>query len=57
MEYFKARFAAAGYKLPELLRDIALSNAFSAVRAEPGKPTATVVTTTSARPEQMAQQN
>jgi hypothetical protein len=57
MEYFKARFAAAGYKLPELLRDIALSKAFSAVRAEPGKPTATVVTTTSARPEQVAQQN
>jgi hypothetical protein len=32
LEHFKERFAKAGYKLPDLLRDIALSNAFSAVR-------------------------
>jgi hypothetical protein len=57
IEYFKGRFAEAGYQLPELLRDIALSQAFSVVRASPGKPAATVVKTTSAQPEQVALQN
>ena len=32
LEHFKGRFAKAGYKLPDLLRDIALSDAFSEVR-------------------------
>jgi hypothetical protein len=31
LNYFSARFAAQGYKLPDLLRTIALSNAFSEV--------------------------
>jgi hypothetical protein len=31
LNYFNARFAAQGYKLPDLLRTIALSNAFSEV--------------------------
>jgi len=32
LEYLNARFAAQGYRLPDLLRSIALSNAFSEVR-------------------------
>ena len=32
LEHFKERFATEGYKLPDLLRDIALSDAFSEVR-------------------------
>jgi len=32
LEYLNARFAAQGYRLPDLLRTIALSNAFSEVR-------------------------
>lgn len=32
LEYLKARFAKAGYRLPDLLRDVSLSNAFSEVR-------------------------
>jgi hypothetical protein len=38
LEFFKGRFEKAGYKLPDLLRDIALSSAFSEVR--PAKPAA-----------------
>jgi hypothetical protein len=38
IDYFNNRFAAAGYKLPELLRDIVLSKAFSEVQAGPRKP-------------------
>ena len=53
LAYFKERFAAAGYELPALLRDIALSEAFSEVRAGAHKPAATVVKT-SAKPEQVA---
>ncbi|MDA0681486.1 MAG: DUF1592 domain-containing protein [Proteobacteria bacterium] len=35
LAHFQARFSANGYKVPALLRDIALSQAFSQVRAEP----------------------
>jgi len=46
LQYLKARFERSGYKLPDLLRDIALSNAFSSVRpaaAGKAKPAATTV--------------
>jgi hypothetical protein len=52
LENFKARFAAAGYKLPDLLRDIALSNAFVAVRE--GKGSGTPVKTASGAAPQIA---
>jgi len=40
LAHFTERFAKAGYKLPDLLRDIALSNAFSEVReGKSGRPT------------------
>jgi hypothetical protein len=52
LEYFKGRFEAAGYKLPDLLRDIALSQAFSEVRAAaPEKPATTTVKATREQPE------
>jgi len=35
LEYLNARFAAEGYRLPDLLRSIVLSNAFAAVRDAP----------------------
>ena len=35
LEYLNTRFAAQGYRLPDLLRSIALSNAFSEVVDEP----------------------
>jgi hypothetical protein len=44
LAYFAQEFAAAGYKLPDLLRDIALSNAFLEVR-EGKNPAATVAHT------------
>jgi len=47
IEYFKGRFAKAGYRLPDLLRDIALSNAFSEVK-EVKRPAATAANTASA---------
>jgi hypothetical protein len=40
MNYINARFAAAGYRLPDLLRTIAMSRAFSEVR-EPKSPVKT----------------
>jgi hypothetical protein len=43
LEYFNARFAEAGYRVPDLLRAIALSNAFSAIAA-PKSPTPAVTT-------------
>ena len=46
LEYLKTRFEKSGYKLPDLLRDIALSKAFSSVRpaaAGKAKPATTVV--------------
>jgi hypothetical protein len=48
LEYFAQAFAAAGYRLPDLLRDIALSNAFLDVR-ESKSPAATVVDAASTR--------
>jgi hypothetical protein len=45
LEYLKTRFEKSGYKLPDLLRDIALSKAFSSVRpavAGKAKPATTV---------------
>jgi hypothetical protein len=35
LNYFAARFAERGYQVPELLRDIAMSRAFSQVRPPP----------------------
>jgi len=40
LEHFTRRFEEAGYKLPELLRDIALSRAFSQIRPAAAKPAA-----------------
>ena len=42
LDYFDQRFAAEGYRLPDLLRTIVLSQAFAEVRPdaapEPAKP-------------------
>jgi hypothetical protein len=50
LAFFSKRFAADGYRLPDLMREIALSNAFSEVReGKPGaaaKPAASVVKAT-----------
>jgi hypothetical protein len=50
LAFFSKRFAADGYRLPDLMREIALSNAFSQVReGKPGaaaKPAASVVKAT-----------
>ncbi len=58
LEHFQERFSKAGYKLPDLLRDIALSNAFSEVREGPskdkGKAAPGTKTASSARPAQIA---
>jgi hypothetical protein len=45
LDYFNARFAEAGYRVPDLLRAIALSNAFSEIL--PPKSQAPAVTTAS----------
>jgi hypothetical protein len=45
LDYLRTRFEKSGYKLPDLLRDIALSKAFSSVRpavAGKAKPATTV---------------
>jgi len=52
LAHFSERFAKAGYRLPDLLRDIALSNAFSEIREEPKKPATTVVKTPAAKSTQ-----
>ena len=36
LEFINARFAASGYRLPDLLRTITLSNAFSRIIEAPG---------------------
>ena len=41
LDYFTARFAESGYKVPELMRAIALSNAFSLVTPPPVPATKT----------------
>ncbi|HVF15795.1 MAG TPA: DUF1592 domain-containing protein, partial [Steroidobacteraceae bacterium] len=44
LAYLRERFTEQGYKVPELLREIALSTAFSQVREpKPAKPTTTLV--------------
>ena len=35
LTYFEDRFAGHGYRVPDLLREIALSRAFSQVRPDP----------------------
>lgn len=40
LPYFGARFAAQGYRLPELLRTVALSRAFGSVAEPPSAPVA-----------------
>jgi hypothetical protein len=37
LDYFTERFASQGYKVPDLLRDIAMSRAFSHVRPGPAE--------------------
>ncbi|HEY0339658.1 MAG TPA: DUF1592 domain-containing protein, partial [Steroidobacteraceae bacterium] len=54
LEFFKARFEKAGYRLPDLLRDIAMSETFSRVRPAASKPTTTVVAAAGPGPEQVA---
>jgi hypothetical protein len=49
LDYFKARFAEEGYRVPDLLRTIALSNAFSEI-VEP-KSDAPAVKTASLSPD------
>jgi hypothetical protein len=53
LEYFTLKFAAAGYRFPDLLREIALSNAFLEVR-ERKSPEATIVNATGAPPPPVA---
>ena len=53
LAYFVERFAAHGYKVPDLLQEIATSQAFTQVRADP-IPTDTVVTATRVSPSQIA---
>ncbi len=53
LAHFVERFAAHGYKVPDLLREIATSQAFTQVRPDP-KPTDTVVTATRVSPSQIA---
>lgn len=50
LTYFLQRFSGHGYKVPDLLRDIALSQAFSRVRAAP----VTVADATEMQPRQIA---
>ncbi len=47
LDYFNARFAEAGYRVPDLLRTIALSNAFSEIVA-PKSPAPAVKTASAA---------
>ena len=51
LAYFLEQFAGHGYKVPDLLRDIALSSAFSKVRAAPA---ATVTDANIASPSRLA---
>jgi hypothetical protein len=47
LDYFNARFAESGYRVPDLLRAVALSNAFSEI-VEPKAPTPAVKTASTA---------
>ena len=53
LAHFVERFVAHGYKVPDLLREIALSHAFSQVRPD-SQPADIVVTASSASPSQHA---
>ena len=53
LAYFSQRFAAHGYKVPELLRDLTLSQAFSQVRRNP-ESAATVANVKRTPPSQIA---
>jgi hypothetical protein len=53
LAHFSKRFAAHGYKVPDLLRDFALSQAFSRVRPDP-EAAATVVNVNRTSPSQIA---
>lgn len=55
LAHFLARFAGNGYKVPDLLRDIANSQAFSSVRADPAAAE-TVATATGASQVALQQQ-
>lgn len=48
LKYFTARFSSSGYKVPDLMRAIALSDAFSTIRGPEAKPT---VLSSTANPE------
>ena len=45
LKYFDGRFAADGYRLPDLLRTVALSKAFSTVKDDASVPTRTAALT------------
>jgi len=53
LAHFLERFARHGYKVPDLLRDIALSRAFSQVRSDQ-RPAETVVNATGKSPARIA---
>jgi hypothetical protein len=57
LAHFKERFAKAGYKLPDLLRDIALSNAFAEVRETPRAATTVVKASGTPAPQIAQNQN
>lgn len=50
LEYLTQQFAAGGYRFPDLLREIALSNAFLDVRESKGKASTVVTATGTALP-------
>jgi hypothetical protein len=53
LDHLTARFAEQGYKVPDLLRDIALSQGFSRVRPDPAA-TETLATETTAETSNLA---
>src|SRR5690606_34411988 len=55
LAHFTERFGKHGYQLPELLRDIALSRAFTQVKAAPPVPGTSQVRATPPRGEPVAQ--
>jgi hypothetical protein len=50
LEYLNKRFEASGYRVPDLLRAIALSPAFGNVAEPPAAPIAAIQTTSLAAP-------
>jgi hypothetical protein len=51
MKYLQARFAAEGYRLPDLMRTIVTSDAFYRISA-PSKPDGTTQAETAASPKE-----